>query len=158
MLPAALGTDPVRGSASLGHIFSLVGRLDGLSVTILRFAFGMFEDFGFALTFRAHPNISRLYPTDNSVSPKLFIASTVGFVRGQGVSFRRGCLSLLVLGSWVRPAAVWSLLYTRLRYLTVEKFRIVVETHRNRPIIVRNLFVPVCEYRVGYLGLGLAQL
>ncbi len=47
---------------------------------------------------------------------------------------------------------------TWLIYLTVCKFRIVVETRGNRARIVRNRCVPVCEYRAGYFGLGLAQL
>ena len=47
---------------------------------------------------------------------------------------------------------------TRLSYLTVYKFRIVVETRRNRPRIVRTRCVTVCGYRAGYCGLGLAQL
>jgi hypothetical protein len=46
----------------------------------------------------------------------------------------------------------------RLSYLAVEKFRIVVETRRKRPRIVRNRCVPVCGYRAGHFGLGLAQL
>ncbi len=46
----------------------------------------------------------------------------------------------------------------RLSYLTVYKSRIVVETHRNRPIIVRSRCVPVCGYRAGYFGLGVTQL
>ncbi len=43
----------------------------------------------------------------------------------------------------------------RLSYLTVSKFRIVVEARRNRLRIVRNRCVPVCA---GYFGFGLAQL
>ncbi len=38
------------------------------------------------------------------------------------------------------------------------KFRIGVETLRNRAKIVRNRSVPVCGYNAGYFGLGLAQL
>jgi hypothetical protein len=38
------------------------------------------------------------------------------------------------------------------------KVRLVVETRRNRPRIVRNRCVPVCGHRAGYSGLGLAQL
>ncbi len=45
-----------------------------------------------------------------------------------------------------------------LSYLTVEKFRIVVETRRNRFRIVWNRWVPLCGRRAGYFGLGLAQL
>ncbi len=48
--------------------------------------------------------------------------------------------------------------YIRLSYLTVNKFRIVVETRLNRLRIVRNRCVPVCGYRAGYFKLGLAQL
>ncbi len=44
------------------------------------------------------------------------------------------------------------------RYLTVLKLRIVFETRRNRPRIVRNPCVPVCGYHAGYFGLGWAQL
>ena len=47
---------------------------------------------------------------------------------------------------------------SRLSYLTVYKFRIVVETRRNRPRMFRDRWVPVCGYSAGYLGLGLAQL
>ncbi len=43
-------------------------------------------------------------------------------------------------------------------YLTVHKFRIVVEARGNWPRIVRNRCVPVSGYRAGYFGLGLAQL
>ncbi len=43
-------------------------------------------------------------------------------------------------------------------WVTVEKFRIVVETFRNRTNIARARCVPVCGYRVGYVGLGLAKL
>ena len=46
----------------------------------------------------------------------------------------------------------------RLTYLTVQKFRVVVETRRNRAIIVRNRCVPVCGHRARYLGLGVAHL
>ncbi len=46
----------------------------------------------------------------------------------------------------------------QLSYLTVEKFRVVVETRRNRHRIVRNRGVSVCGYRAGSFGLGLAQL
>ncbi len=35
------------------------------------------------------------------------------------------------------------------------KVRIIVETRRDRPRIVRNRCVPVCGYRAGYFGLGL---
>ncbi len=38
------------------------------------------------------------------------------------------------------------------------KNRIVIEAPRNRARIVRNRCVPVCGHRVGYFGLGLAQL
>ncbi len=37
-------------------------------------------------------------------------------------------------------------------------FRIVVETRRNRPRVVRNRCVPVCAHRSKYVELGLAQL
>jgi hypothetical protein len=47
---------------------------------------------------------------------------------------------------------------TRLSYLSVYKFRIVIETRRNRPRIVRNRCVPVCGHRAGYFGLGFAEL
>ncbi len=46
----------------------------------------------------------------------------------------------------------------RQSYLAVYKFRIVVETRRNRPKIVRNRCVPLCGYHAGYFGLGLASL
>ncbi len=41
-------------------------------------------------------------------------------------------------------------------YLTLDKFRIIVETRRNRARIGRTRCVPVCGYRAGYAGLGLA--
>ena len=44
------------------------------------------------------------------------------------------------------------LLFRKHRYLTVLKFRIVVEAYRNRPRIVRNHGVPVCRYRAVYFG------
>jgi hypothetical protein len=53
---------------------------------------------------------------------------------------------------------IFILALTRLCYLTVQKFRIVVETRRSRPMIIRNPCVPVCGYRAGYFGLGLAHL
>ena len=48
--------------------------------------------------------------------------------------------------------------WSRLSYLTVQKFRTVVETRRNRPRIVRTRCVPVCGHRAVYFGLGLALL
>ncbi len=51
-----------------------------------------------------------------------------------------------------------SVSWTRLSYLTVQKFHIVVETRRNLARIVRNRCVPVCGQRAGYFGLCLAQL
>ncbi len=56
----------------------------------------------------------------------------------------------------------WILIYTPLlepssETLLGKKFRIVVETPGNRPRIVRNRRLPVCGYRAGYFGLGLAQ-
>ncbi len=45
----------------------------------------------------------------------------------------------------------------RLSFLALSKFRIVVETRRNRPSIVRNRRVPVCGHRAGYFRFGLAQ-
>ncbi len=44
------------------------------------------------------------------------------------------------------------------RHITDSKFRIVVETHRNRPRIARNRCVPICGHRAGFVGRGLAQL
>ncbi len=48
--------------------------------------------------------------------------------------------------------------FRRHRYLTVHKFRIFVETYRNRPRIDRNRCLPICAYRAGYFELDLAQL
>ena len=45
----------------------------------------------------------------------------------------------------------------RLNYLTVYKFRIVVETLLYRARIVRTRCVPVCGHRAGYFGRGLAS-
>ncbi len=46
----------------------------------------------------------------------------------------------------------------RLSYLTVYKFRIVVEARRKRARIVRNLCAPVCGHRSWSFGRGSAQL
>ncbi len=50
------------------------------------------------------------------------------------------------------------LLFRKHRYLAVSRLRIVVKTRLNRARIVRNPCAPVCGYRAGYLGLGLALL
>ena len=49
-------------------------------------------------------------------------------------------------------------LYSAELFHCLFKNRIVVEAHRNRPIILRSRCVPVCGYRAGYFGFGLAQL
>ncbi len=46
---------------------------------------------------------------------------------------------------------------TRLSYLAVSKFWIVVETPRNRSDIDRNRFEPVCGHRPGPLWLGFVR-
>ncbi len=67
------------------------------------------------------------------------------------------------LGAMVTTASkyvvsILCLLSTRLSYLTVNKFRTVVETRRNRARIVRNRCVPVCGHRAVYFGLGFVPL
>jgi hypothetical protein len=54
------------------------------------------------------------------------------------------------------PLVVLSSSFTRLSYLTVNKFRMAVEARPNRARIVRNRCAPVCGHRAVYFALGLA--
>ncbi len=74
------------------------------------------------------------------------------FARFRPVRGTRGIRDMSLSGSRVYPGL------SRLGYLTVHKFRIVVETRRNLARIVRTRCAPVRGYRAEYFGLSLAQL
>ncbi len=56
-----------------------------------------------------------------------------------------------------QPVARKSLPKTRLSYLAVNKFWIVVETPLNRSEIERTRFGPICGHHPGHFGLGLVR-
>jgi hypothetical protein len=84
------------------------------------------------------------------------------------ISARSSCRIALAASTWnPRPGRHRAVVFgpivdksthtTRLSYLAVEKFWIVVETPRNRSKIDRDVFVPVCGHRPGHFWLGIVR-